>query len=1089
MRDESPLRCEDGLVHVAARTSPFLAERIRLEVAAGGSVGDLLAAMRLPRDVPARIFVTSHLVPDSDRERIFPAPGDVVTIRVIPQGGNKALGAILEFVVVAAAAAATFYVGGSGGILAAAGFSSATATAGGAVAGATVGLVGSLITRALIPPPTPSLPKFSTDPASFSISGNQNLLAPFSPIPRVYGSRLVSPMLAASPFTEYQGSNQYLRELFVLGYGPIDVTQVRIRDTLLSDFEDVQWSALAGFPDDPPPPIYTGQVIEDDINVLLAQAPNNVVELAGWQKQTTGTSCDEVSVDVTFPNGLLTIGKSNGAHLWAQIAIAIRYAPTGTTSWTYRPWIIVNAATASVIERGDLWEVPRGQYDVELQALGVSIYKGDFSNPFVIDCYWTALRTIRHRSPIAMSGLAVIGLRILASNQLNGVVDQLNCIAGSILPDYDPATASWSGRAGGWFYDYDNQGAGASAYGLDSIAPHTTTAVTGRNFVANEQLAAGDGASVTIAATLACAPVQKDSFQGSTGAVPFIDDAKGNIYCDGQNVAQWQAGNAYDRDELVRNPADGQVYISLQNANQNNQPASSPLWWKRAITAGSIDYPSGRVSITFGVPPASGAPIYASYAQQIITAGAGRALMIATAAGGDGAAVAGKSIVVHQDPPDSFTAVLPARQFNVSGWYKASAAIGAGIRMRVLFGVAEDFPVGAATASVDIISNGAAATTWREASATVTAPTALAGQGENFFMRVAVYHDPDGVGGVTVEWDDISVTRPVGAATQQLPNPSFDFPGQITSNPASHYRDVAQGAANKQPLIDSRLDLAALADWWSDCFANSRNNNMIVDHQQTVFDSMRAIAAIGRASFGMRDGLYSVIRDLPQAAPIQHFTPRNSWGFKSTRAFPQLPGALKVRFINPAADWQPDEQIVYDDGFTPANTALYEALDLTAGVTDPDQAWRDGRYDLAQARLRPETYELSVNVENLVCQRGDLVFVSHNVPQWGLGAGRVKEVVTDSNGNATGLITDETFSFEPAQDYVIRVRRTADGSSLLIPLLSPLLRELCLKADSCPKARPAAQKLRETISVARASRRASRSPNRSRRLRRAPSKR
>ena len=205
MRDDSPLRCEDGLVHVAARTSPFLAERIRLEVAAGGSVGDLLAAMRLPRDVPARIFVTSRLVPDSDRERIFPAPGDVVTIRVIPQGGNKALGAILEFVVVAAAAAATFYVGGSGGILAAAGFSSATATAGGAVAGATVGLVGSLITRALIPPPTPSLPKFSTDPASFSISGNQNLLAPFSPIPRVYGSRLVSPMLAAAPFTEYQG--------------------------------------------------------------------------------------------------------------------------------------------------------------------------------------------------------------------------------------------------------------------------------------------------------------------------------------------------------------------------------------------------------------------------------------------------------------------------------------------------------------------------------------------------------------------------------------------------------------------------------------------------------------------------------------------------------------------------------------------------------------------------------------------------------------------------------------------------------------------------------------------------------------------
>ncbi len=775
MWDESRLPGDDGLVHVAVRTSPFLAQRIRVEVRAGGSVGDLLAAIRLPRDIPARIFVTkipspgagradarprrvrvsSLLVSDSDRERIFPAPGDVVTIRVVPQGGNKTLGAILEFVVVAAAAAATFYVGGSGGLLAGAGFSAAAGHVGGVLAGAAVGLVGSLITRALVPPPVPTGPKLSTDPASFSISGNQNLLAPFSPIPRVYGSRLVSPMMAAAPFTENQGNNQYLRQLFVLGYGPIDVTQLRIRDTLVSNFEDVRWSALAGFPDDPPPPIYTGQVIEDDMNVLLAQAPNNVVNLTGWQKQTTGTSCDEISVDVTFPDGLLTIGKSNGAHLWAQIAIAIRYAPTGTTGWSYRPWIVVNAATASVIRRGDLWEVPRGQYDVEVQALDIQVYKGDFSNPFVVDCYWTALRTIRHRSAISMAGLAVIGLRIRASNQLNGVVDQLNCVAGSILPDYDPAAAAWSDRAGSWFYDYDNQGAGASAYGLDSIAPHTTTAVTGRNFVAGEQFATGDGASATIAATLAAVPVQKDSFQGNSGAVPFIDDAMGNIYCDGQNVGQWQAADAYGANALVRYIGDGRVYISLQSANLNHQPGSSPAWWVLAIAAGSIDYSTGRVSITFGVPPAAGDPIYASYAQQIVTAGAGRALTIATAAGGDGAAVAGKSIVVHQDPPDNFTAALPGRQFIVSGWYKASAAIGAGIRMRVLFGIAEDFAVGAALASVDIISNGAAATIWREASATITSPTTLAGEGQNFFMRVAVYHDPDGVGGVTVEWDDV----------------------------------------------------------------------------------------------------------------------------------------------------------------------------------------------------------------------------------------------------------------------------------------------------------------------------------------------
>lgn len=83
-----------------------------------------------------------------------------------------------------------------------------------------------------------------------------------------------------------------------------------------------------------------------------------------------------------------------------------------------------------------------------------------------------------------MAVLALLAVRIRASRQLSGAISNLNCVASSILPDYDATTGLWDGRAGGWSYDYDNQGAGASLYGLDAANVHTTAATTDKEFIA-----------------------------------------------------------------------------------------------------------------------------------------------------------------------------------------------------------------------------------------------------------------------------------------------------------------------------------------------------------------------------------------------------------------------------------------------------------------------------------------------------------------------------------------------------------------------------------------------------------------------------
>ena len=236
-----------------------------------------------------------------------------------------------------------------------------------------------------------------------------------------------------------------------------------------------------------------------------------------------------------------------------------------------------------------------------------------------------------------------------------------------------------------------------------------------------------------------------------------------------------------------------------------------------------------------------------------------------------------------------------------------------------------------------------------------------------------------------------------------------------TENPASLFRHVLQHPANARRLPDSQLDLVQLQKWHNFCRTKGFSYSRYHDFADGVYAVLQDIAAAGRASVSRPDGLWSVVIDEPKTTVAQHFTPANSWGFNSTKALPRLPHAWRVRFINEEIGYQSDERIVYDDLHNEANATEFEGLELP-GVTDPNQVWKLARYHYACSKLRPEEYEFFADMEHIVCTRGDLIRVAHDVPLWGIAQGRVKSV-------AGQIVTvDNPCQMLPGVRYTVRFR-------------------------------------------------------------------
>jgi len=614
-------------------------------------------------------------------------------------GGKNPLRTLLTIVVVVAAIAAGQWYLATYGVLTAAGTYTTASLMGSYLVSAAVMTAGSYLVNAIAPVKLEQIggksQKYEDSP-TYSISTPTNAERPWMTVPTILGKHRVYPAFGAKAYTEIVGENEYLRILVVWGYGPMQIEDIKLGDTLLSSYKHVRVETREGWSTDTDITLFPSSVNQETVGVLLKNA-------SGPVDRTAQANVDEISVDICFPYGLVQY-DNYGHRLFRSVTIRVRYREVGDETWTTLEDKTFTDMSTSAVRYGWNWEVDNTkQYEIRLNRL-----TPDTDDQQIMDkVYWTNLRSIKTTYPINFPyPLAVTALRIKATDQLNGMISNLNAVVTSYCPVWDSETETW-------------------------------------------------------------------------------------------------------------------------------------------------------------------------------------------------------------------------------------------------------------------------------------------GDEENEYLP--------------------------------------------TNNPAALIRHVLTGNANAKKRTVSQVDNATLGEFYEFCETNGYAFNMYRDYTSSVFETCQDIASTARSAITLKDGLWSVVSDTGNQTLVQHITPRNSWGFSSKKLLYEHPHAFRIKFKNENNEYEDDERIVYDDGYSEENATLFETIEFP-GITNPDLIWKFGRYHIAQARLRPEMYSLYMDFEHLVCRRGDKVRVSHDVPLWGSGSGRVKSFTIQS-GNITHIILDELIIMEEGKSYACRFR-LSDGSSLVLSIVT-----------------------------------------------------
>ncbi len=202
-----------------------------------------------------------------------------------------------------------------------------------------IGLAAAAVTLLMPVSTAPTTPgeQPKSDPV-FSTKGQNNSIRLGEPIEVCYGRNRMYPSLASRPYFQYEDNDQFQYSLFCLGHGEFDVEEIKIGDTDIDNFQEVEYEIV--------PP--SAQVTLFPTNVwTVAEAggqtlygPNEDEYTGdGWvgpfAANPADTETTELQVDLVFPKGLYRVLDDGSLEeRTVQVQVQVRPidgagAPTG----------------------------------------------------------------------------------------------------------------------------------------------------------------------------------------------------------------------------------------------------------------------------------------------------------------------------------------------------------------------------------------------------------------------------------------------------------------------------------------------------------------------------------------------------------------------------------------------------------------------------------------------------------------------------------------------------------------------------------------------------------------------------------------
>lgn len=294
----------------------------------------------------------------------------------------------------------------------------------------------------LQPPPDPVASPDASPTYSLNAQGNSARLG--SPVPARYGRYRIYPDFAATPFREYINSDQYLYQLLAIGQGTYAYEDLKIGDTPIENFADVDFAfyepgqTVTLFPVG----VYGAPEVSGNGITLFAPNDDNYVGISGpFTANPAGTTTRRLAVDVLLSRGLSYANNEGGLDA-ATVAALFTYrrindagVPQG--DWAELADVSYTLATVDAQRYTISVEVPQGRYQV--RALRVNNTSDDYR--LNDEMVWGGLRAyLDGNQSFAHSTLAI---KMRATDQLSAQSERkINVVATRKLPIW--SVSGWS---------------------------------------------------------------------------------------------------------------------------------------------------------------------------------------------------------------------------------------------------------------------------------------------------------------------------------------------------------------------------------------------------------------------------------------------------------------------------------------------------------------------------------------------------------------------------------------------------------------------------------------------------------------------